>query len=95
MHGNNEAERTAYYRRQASACAAAAVTTPVAEIRQAYLNLEQGWLCLAPKTETGPSNQNDPGPARTTETTSEVGGRLSYAPPVAETKHTRHRTLSD
>ena len=46
-------ERTEYYRQEASACAAAAVTTAVAEIKQAYLELEQGWLCLTPKRKEG------------------------------------------
>jgi hypothetical protein len=45
-------ERTEYYRQEASACAAAAVTTAIAEIKQAYLELEQGWLCL--KRKEGP-----------------------------------------
>jgi len=43
--------RTAYYHQQASACATAALTTAIAEVRQAYLDLEQGWLCLAPKVD--------------------------------------------
>jgi hypothetical protein len=46
-------KRTEYYRQQASACAAAAVTTDIAEIKQAYLELEQGWLCLTPKRKEG------------------------------------------
>jgi hypothetical protein len=46
-------ERTEYYRQEASACAAAAVTTASAEIKQAYLELEQGWLCLTPKHKEG------------------------------------------
>jgi hypothetical protein len=49
-------ERTEYYRQEASACAAAAATTAIAEIKQAYLELEQGWLCLNPKrSENEPS----------------------------------------
>jgi hypothetical protein len=51
QHPHKDAERTAYYHQQASACATAAVTTVIAEVRQAYLDLEQGWLCLAPKVE--------------------------------------------
>jgi hypothetical protein len=51
QHHLDSAERTAYYRRQASACATAAVATAIAEVRQAYLDLEQGWLCLTPKVE--------------------------------------------
>ena len=52
MHPNKDAERTAYYRQQASVCSAAALTTTIAEVKQAYLELEKGWLCLAPKSET-------------------------------------------
>jgi hypothetical protein len=37
------------YSRQASACASAALATSITEIKEAYLNLEQGWLCLAAK----------------------------------------------
>ena len=63
MHPHKEAERTAYYRRQAAACATAALTTAIAEIKQAYLDLEQGWLCLAPKAapadQVGPTAGND------------------------------------
>lgn len=51
QHRLDDADRTAYYRRQASACATAALTTVISEVRQAYLDLEQGWLCLAPKAE--------------------------------------------
>jgi hypothetical protein len=46
-------ERTEYYRQEASACAAAAVATAILEIKQAYLELEQGWLCLTPKHKEG------------------------------------------
>jgi hypothetical protein len=52
MHRRNDAEQTAYYRQQASSCATAALTTAIDEVKQAYLDLEQGWLCLAPKVET-------------------------------------------
>ncbi len=55
MHPHKDAERTAYYRQQASSCATAALITAIAEIKQAYLDLEQGWLCLAPKAA-----QDDP-----------------------------------
>jgi len=53
MHRHSDAERAAYYRQQACACAASALTTAIAEVKQAYLDLQQGWLCLAPKAETG------------------------------------------
>jgi hypothetical protein len=49
MHRGNSANQKAYYRRQASECAAAASATSVAEVKQAYIDLEQGWLSLAPK----------------------------------------------
>jgi hypothetical protein len=49
QHRLDDADRTAHYRRQASACATAALATAIAELRQAYLDLEQGWLCLAAK----------------------------------------------
>jgi hypothetical protein len=52
MHPNKDAERGAYYRQQAAVCSTAALTTTIAEVKQAYLELEQGWLCLAPKSET-------------------------------------------
>ena len=32
--------------------ATAALTAAIAEVRRAYLDLEQGWLCLNPKVET-------------------------------------------
>jgi hypothetical protein len=53
QHPNKDAERTTYYRQQASVCSAAALTTTIAEVKQAYLELEQGWRCLAPKPENG------------------------------------------
>lgn len=51
QHCLDNADRTTYYRQQASACATAALTTAIAEVRQAYLDLAQGWLCLAPKVD--------------------------------------------
>ena len=35
MHRHKDAEQTAYYRRQASACATAALATAIAEVREA------------------------------------------------------------
>ena len=55
------ATRTAYCRQQATECASAATTTTIAEIREAYLNMEQAWLQLAPDVA---SNQLPPGPAQ-------------------------------
>ncbi len=60
MHPHKDVERTAYYRQQASACATAALTTAIAEVRQAYLDLEQGWLCLAPKAEASAAASASP-----------------------------------
>ncbi len=64
MHPNKDAERTAYYRQQASVCSAAALTTTIAEVKQAYLELEQGWLCLAPKSENSSTVSAEPNTAR-------------------------------
>jgi hypothetical protein len=49
MDRRKDVEPTEHYRREASACARAALITAIAEIKQAYLELEQGWLSLAPK----------------------------------------------
>jgi hypothetical protein len=46
-----DSKRTTFYRHEATACATAALATSIAEIKQAYLELEQGWLCLTPKPE--------------------------------------------
>jgi hypothetical protein len=51
MHHHKDAARTAYCRRQACTCGTAALATNIAEVKQAYLDLEQGWLALAPKVE--------------------------------------------
>ena len=56
MLSHKDAKQTAYYRRQSYACATAASATAIAEVKEAYLNLEQGWLCLAPKVEERPAN---------------------------------------
>jgi hypothetical protein len=54
MHRLSETERTAYCHRQACACAAAASAAAMADVREAYVNLEQGWLTLAAKAEVAP-----------------------------------------
>jgi hypothetical protein len=41
--------RTEYCRKQAEDCAAAAAATPLTDVKEAYLNLEQAWLQLAPE----------------------------------------------
>jgi hypothetical protein len=51
MDRRNDVERAEHYRQEASACARAALTTAITEIKQAYLELEQGWLSLAPKAK--------------------------------------------
>jgi hypothetical protein len=56
--------RTEYCKQQAARCGAAAMTTPLSEVKAAYLNLEQGWLRLAldlPESELG---QNSPATAK-------------------------------
>jgi hypothetical protein len=55
MHRHSDAERTAYYRTQADACAAAAAAAAEPNVKEAYVHLEQGWLCLAPKADATPS----------------------------------------
>jgi hypothetical protein len=47
-------DRTAYCNTQAANCATAATVATVPEIREAYLNIEQAWLQLAPKPEDKP-----------------------------------------
>jgi hypothetical protein len=42
--------QNAYYAEQAAKCAAAALITTIAEIKQAYLDLEQGWRQLIPES---------------------------------------------
>jgi hypothetical protein len=70
MHPNKDTELTGYYRQQASACATKALATAINEIKQAYLDLEQGWLSLAPKIEERPVaepmtlHDADPKPSR-------------------------------
>jgi len=63
QHRNNDAERLAQYRQEAATCARAALTTAIAEIKQAYLDLEQGWLCLAPKSENSSAVSAELNPA--------------------------------
>ena len=46
-------KRTAHCRQQAAKCALAATTAILDEVRQAYLNIEQAWLQLAPDTDDG------------------------------------------
>jgi hypothetical protein len=49
--GKNE-----YCREQAAECASAATATVLADVKEAYLNLEQGWLQLAHEFEEMPKS---------------------------------------
>ncbi len=73
---NKDIERAAQYRREASVCATAAATSAIAEIKQAYLELEQGWLCLAPKTETNPADLIALEPNRRADATPDVSSPI-------------------
>lgn len=79
MPSNKEAKRTLYYRRQASACAVAAATAAYPETKQAYLELEQAWLCLAPKAEMSPSDRRLALAQHETEPASDLDGDASHA----------------
>ena len=46
-------KRTAHCHEQAAKCALAATTAILDEVRQAYLNIEQAWLQLAPDIDGG------------------------------------------
>ena len=46
--------RSEYCRRQAAQCAASAAITARAEAKEAYLDLEQAWLQLAPEIDAAP-----------------------------------------
>jgi len=76
MHRRKDAAQTAYCRKQASSCARAALTTAMAEVKQAYLDLEQGWLCLAPKVETSRDDLVDAAPGRDSESASGQAGSV-------------------
>jgi hypothetical protein len=43
--------RTEYCRKQAAECAAAAMAATIADVKEAYVNLEQAWLHLAPEID--------------------------------------------
>jgi hypothetical protein len=49
-----------YCRRQAAECARKALEATLAEVREAYVNLEQGWLQLAPSDNQSPSAEVGP-----------------------------------
>jgi hypothetical protein len=45
-------DRKSYCQQQAAECASAAATTTLSEIKDAYLNMEQAWLRLAPDIDS-------------------------------------------
>jgi hypothetical protein len=65
-------KRTAYCRQQAAECAMAATTAILGEVRQAYLNIEQAWLQLAPDINSGSDRKK----AARSSTATDCGGRL-------------------
>jgi hypothetical protein len=60
----NQDARTAYLRNQATQCAKAASNASVAELREAYASLEQGWLQLIPQPAEGESADRKPAPTK-------------------------------
>jgi len=46
--------RTEYCRQQAAECVVAAAKTNIADVKEAYVNLEQAWLGLASDIADGP-----------------------------------------
>jgi hypothetical protein len=60
----NQDARTAYFLNQATQCAKAASAASVAELRQAYANLEQGWLQLVPQRPEGERSDQAPTPTK-------------------------------
>ena len=91
MHRRKDATQTAYYRQQASSCATAALTTAIAEVKQAYLDLEQGWLCLAPKVEPSRDDPVDAVPGRDSESPSGHPDQRSGSDSEPKVEATRRR----
>ena len=77
----HHAERSTQCRRQAAECAQAASHTGIAEVKEAYLNLEQAWLQLAPELGDAPQ----PSTERTGEQSS-----LASNPDRSRSKRPRH-----
>jgi hypothetical protein len=48
-------DRSSYCQQQAAECASAATATTLSEAREAYLNMEQAWLQLAPDVDSNPT----------------------------------------
>jgi hypothetical protein len=53
-------QRTEYCRQQAQDCASRATTTNLPELRDAYLQLEMGWLQLVPEFDPVPNISINP-----------------------------------
>jgi hypothetical protein len=51
-------ERSQYCRQQAQDCASRATTTNLPELKDAYLQLELGWLQLVPDFDPVPNNSD-------------------------------------
>lgn len=49
-------EKNEFCREQAAECAAAATAAALFDVKEAYLNLEQGWLQLAQEFEEMPKS---------------------------------------
>jgi hypothetical protein len=57
-------DSTTHCRRQAAECGKRASEATLAEIREAYVNLKQGWLHLAPDTGDDRNSMAEGGRAR-------------------------------
>jgi hypothetical protein len=53
-----------YCRRQAAECSRRALEATLGEVREAYVNLEQGWLHLVPETRDNDKVSAEVGPTR-------------------------------
>ena len=74
-------QRTEYCRQQAAECAIAAAASCIANVREAYLNLEQGWLELAPDIEDSRNGSIGSPPQRSADAVKPTEGT---APPAQE-----------
>jgi hypothetical protein len=53
-------DRKSYCQQQAAECASAATATTLSEAREAYLNMEQAWLQLAPDVDSNQTFSGSP-----------------------------------
>lgn len=60
--------RTKFCHQQAAECAAAATHTALPEVREAYLNIAQAWLQLAPDVASNQPIPERPSPEERTDT---------------------------